>query len=76
MDSRSGKSGPRYDALDCVRASAMLLGVVELAILMGGMFGGGPAGPFGTSSASMRFMDRIHSFRMPLGSWSLGPKSD
>ena len=57
----------RYDALDCVRAAAMLLGVYYHALLFSGMMGGGgPPGPVGMGGSSMRFQEWLHSFRMPL----------
>lgn len=55
----------RYDALDGVRATAMLLGVVFHAIQLGGM-AGGPPGFGGPVSGAMIFNDWLHSFRMPL----------
>ena len=54
----------RFFALDCVRATAMTLGVLYHALLFGGgmmMMGFGSAPTF-----SSRLMDWIHSFRMPL----------
>lgn len=64
MDGRVKKTGPRYYALDSIRAAAMLLGVVYHAIL----FGDGINVLFlgGTPTPSTRFMDWLHSFRMPL----------
>jgi hypothetical protein len=65
----------RYDALDAVRATAMLLGVFYHSMLFGGMFGGGPPGGFGPPGApggqegfngSMMMQEWLHSFRMPL----------
>ncbi len=58
----------RYHALDRVRASAMLLGVVYHAILFRMMVGGPPPGPFGPGEgdSSRLFADWLHSFRMPL----------
>ncbi|WP_165232436.1 acyltransferase family protein [Aquisphaera insulae] len=60
-------SSPRYNALDCVRGSAMLLGVYYHAILFAGMVGGGRGGPGGPpGGGSMVFQEWLHSFRMPL----------
>ncbi|QEH37392.1 Glucans biosynthesis protein C [Aquisphaera giovannonii] len=59
----------RHHSLDCVRASAMLLGVYYHAILFAGMVGGGgPFGPPGMAggAGSMLFQEWLHSFRMPL----------
>lgn len=57
----------RYHALDCVRASAMLLGVfyhsLQFRMFMGGGMGMGPPG-FGGPSRWVE--DFLHSFRMPL----------
>ena len=54
----------RFFALDCVRATAMMLGVLYHAILFGG--GMMMMGPGGSATFSNRLMDWIHSFRMPL----------
>ena len=63
-----GDETPRYHALDRVRATAMLLGVVYHALLFR-MFVEGPprglAGP-GGGGASRHFQDWLHSFRMPM----------
>ena len=65
----------RFDALDAVRATAMLLGVFYHAMLFGGMIGGGPPGGFGPLggpggqrefNGSMITQEWLHSFRMPL----------
>ena len=62
----------RFNALDKVRATAMLLGVFYHAMLFGGMLGGrppmgfGPPGGPGGFSAAMMTQDWLHSFRMPL----------
>ncbi len=55
----------RYHALDCVRATAMLLGVFYHAIQFGGM-SAGQFGPGSRGGASIRLQDWLHSFRMPL----------
>jgi hypothetical protein len=61
--SRGNEAPVRFFALDCVRASAMMLGVLYHALLFGGgmmmMMGGSP-------TFASRLMDWIHSFRMPL----------
>jgi surface polysaccharide O-acyltransferase-like enzyme len=57
---------PRYHALDRVRATAMLLGVVYHSILFRMFVGGGGPGPFGAPDGSRWFSDWLHSFRMPL----------
>ncbi|MHC5544506.1 acyltransferase family protein, partial [Singulisphaera rosea] len=54
----------RYHALDCVRATAMLLGVLYHALMFGAMGRGGPGPGFG--GIPMRLQDWMHSFRMPL----------
>ena len=54
-------SESRFFALDAVRATAMLLGVLYHALL----FGGGMMGGFG-GGPSTAVMNWIHSFRMPL----------
>jgi hypothetical protein len=41
MSDRATGSGPRYHALDCARATAMLLGVLYHAVRAGMMRGGG-----------------------------------
>jgi surface polysaccharide O-acyltransferase-like enzyme len=58
---------PRYFALDRVRATAMLLGVVYHTMMFR-MFvgGGGPPGPMGMGGSSRYVQDFMHSFRMPL----------
>jgi Acyltransferase family len=68
MSDRATGSGPRYHALDCARATAMLLGVLYHAVRAGMMRGGGwgqggsPAGKL----AALAFTEWLHSFRMPL----------
>ncbi len=55
----------RFDALDSVRATAMLLGVLYHALLFGGMYGRG--GPPGVGMMfSLVVQEWLHSFRMPL----------
>lgn len=55
---------PRYYALDSVRATAMLLGVVYHSLLFGMM--GGPPSAAGLSDPARWVQDWLHSFRMPL----------
>lgn len=55
--------GGRYDALDCIRAAAMLTGVAYHALLFGG---GLDASARGDITPAIRVMDWLHSFRMPL----------
>ncbi|MFO0953424.1 MAG: acyltransferase family protein [Isosphaeraceae bacterium] len=64
----TASTSPRYHALDCVRASAMLLGVFYHAILFRMLTAGGPPpGPFrGPADPSRWAADWLHSFRMPL----------
>ena len=56
----------RFHALDSVRATAMLLGVVYHSMLFRMMVGGGPPGPMGMGGPSRYLQDWLHSFRMPL----------
>jgi fucose 4-O-acetylase-like acetyltransferase len=56
----------RYHALDRLRASAMLLGVVYHAILFRMFVAGGPPSFPPVADASTHFSDWVHSFRMPL----------
>jgi fucose 4-O-acetylase-like acetyltransferase len=56
---------PRYYALDSVRATAMLLGIVYHSLLFGMMGGPGP-GTSGLGDPSRWLQDWLHSFRMPL----------
>lgn len=65
----SSPDRPRYFGLDCLRATAMLLGVVYHAMLFRGFVSAGPPGqigPPGMSGASGWLQDWLHSFRMPL----------
>ena len=68
MSDKVPGSEQRYYALDCVRATAMLLGVVYHAINAGMMTGG--AWGQGVSRlgrlSSIAVMEWLHSFRMPL----------
>ncbi len=57
---------PRYYALDCVRAMAMLLGVVYHTLMFRMFMGGGPPGPMGGMDPSRLLGDWLHCFRMPL----------
>ena len=58
MSDQTVATAPRYYALDCVRAAAMLLGVFYHAIMFIGGDGGRTTAP--------GLLDWIHSFRMPL----------
>ena len=64
--------GNRFNALDQLRATAMLLGVFYHALLFGGMMGGGPPGGFGPNNGPGGFsglqmtQEWLHSFRMPM----------
>jgi hypothetical protein len=62
----TAEASPRYHALDRVRATAMLLGVVYHAILFRMFVGAGGPGPMGAPDSSRWFSDWLHSFRMPL----------
>ncbi len=61
----SKPEAPRYYALDSVRATAMLLGVVYHSMIFRMFIGGRPSGPMG-GGASRHLQDWLHSFRMPL----------
>lgn len=58
----------RFHALDGVRATAMLLGVVYHSLMFRVFLGGPPPGPMGggRGDASRYVQDWLHSFRMPL----------
>ncbi len=56
----------RFHALDSVRATAMLLGVVYHSMMFRMMVGGGPPGPMGMGGPSRYLQDWLHCFRMPL----------
>ncbi|MDR3636992.1 MAG: acyltransferase family protein [Isosphaeraceae bacterium] len=56
----------RFFALDGVRATAMLLGVVYHSLLFRMFAGGPPPGPPGNGDVSRYVQDWLHSFRMPL----------
>ncbi len=56
----------RYHALDRVRASAMLLGVVYHTIVFRMFVGGASPGFPGAADGSRWFSDWLHNFRMPL----------
>ena len=56
---------PRYYALDSVRATAMLLGVVYHSLLFG-MMGGPAPGASGLGDPARWVQEWLHSFRMPL----------
>ena len=58
MSNPSVSTSPRYFALDCVRAAAMLLGVLYHAIMF--------VGRGEDSLVASRIMEWAHSFRMPL----------
>src|SRR4051812_43249357 len=68
MDGKKAGVKPRFDALDGVRAAAMLAGgyfpAIPFAMLSGGR-GASRMGPRG-ASASLGFQEYLHSFRMPL----------
>jgi len=59
---------PRHHALDRLRATAMLLGVVYHTLMFRMFFAGPPLGPMGlTRGGADRYLqDWLHSFRMPL----------
>lgn len=56
----------RFHALDSVRATAMLLGVVYHSMMFRMMVGGGSPGPMGMGGPSRYLQDWLHCFRMPL----------
>jgi surface polysaccharide O-acyltransferase-like enzyme len=68
MSDEATGSGPRYHALDCARATAMLMGVFYHAI-HAGMFGGGRWRQGGSGLdmlASLTVTEWMHSFRIPV----------
>ncbi|WP_435009185.1 acyltransferase family protein [Tundrisphaera lichenicola] len=66
MDELKAGSKPRFDALDGVRAAAILVGVYYHALMFASMGRGRMPIPGAPGGASQLFQDYLHSFRMPL----------